>query len=99
MPVLLNTLTSLKHQKKTNVKAVVRSASIYGSDGLLELVLPNRIVEVCGSQIIAVRTSVVENYPVYFGLTGGRKLSDTLGTAGGRELFDILGEGYVLISI
>lgn len=54
----------------------------------------------CGSEIIAVRTalSAVENYPIYFGMTGGRKIiRDTLGTAGRRELFDILG-GYVLIS-
>lgn len=29
----------------TNIKAVVRSASISGSDGLLEIILPNRIVE------------------------------------------------------
>lgn len=31
----------------------------------------------CGSEIIVVRTalSAVENYPIYFGMTGGRKLS------------------------
>lgn len=53
----------------------------------------------CGSEISLFARSVVENYPVYFGMTGGPELSDTLGTAGRRELFDILGGEYVLISI